>query len=270
MDDTTLIAFKAIASFVNNLSEEFGKRQKSLALYGRLIQKTGVVHEKPILKHLDAFRSFCVSNREAISSLDKNKISQSRISYSENVYIDISHVFNMADKETSDIIWKHILTISALVDPANNAKQILKENISKKKETGEPANEDEFLSSLIEKVESSIDPNSMSEDPMQAVNGLMSSGVFTELIGSMQSGLSNGNLDITKLLGSVQNMMGKMNPDAGAGNAPGMPDLSSMFSMLGAMGGMGGGGMGGGFPGMNFPAGPSSFPSITEMDETKE
>jgi hypothetical protein len=30
MDDTTLIAFKAIASFVNDLSEEFGKRQKKI------------------------------------------------------------------------------------------------------------------------------------------------------------------------------------------------------------------------------------------------
>lgn len=257
MDDTTLIAFKAIASFINDLSEEFGKRQKSLLLYGRLIQKTGIVHEKPILKHLDAFRSFCVSNREAIQIQDKNKLVQTRIVYSDNVYVDVSHIFNMADKETSEIIWRHILTISAILDPANNAKQILMESIEQKKQSGEGSHEEEFLTNLINKVESSIDPSAVSDNPMQAVSSLMSSGIFTDLIGSMQSGLSNGNLDINKLLGSVQSMMGKINPDAsGSGmNMPGMPDLSSMFGMLG---------------GLNLND-MGSVPTITDItDDTKE
>jgi len=258
MDDTTLIAFKAIASFVNDLSEEFGKRQKSLLLYGRLIQKTGIIHEKPIIKHLDSFRSFCVSNREAIQTQDKNKLSQNRITYSDNVYIDISHIFNMADKETSDIIWRHILTISALLDPSNNAKQILKDSIEKKKQSGEGSKEEEFLSGLIDKVESSIDPSAVSDNPMQAVSSLMSSGIFTDLIGTMQSGLSNGDLDLNKLLGSVQSMMGKVNPDAGGPgmSMPGMPDLSSMFGMLG---------------GLNLNGMNSSVPNITDItDDNKE
>jgi hypothetical protein len=253
MEDTNLIAFKAVASFVNDLSEVFGKKQKSLALYGRLIQKTGIVHSAPILKHLDIFREFCVCNRDAIQSQNKDNLKQSKLSYNDKVYIDMSSIFNMADKDTSDVIWNHILTISALLDPANNAKQILKANIEKKTQNGESSTEEQFLNNLIEKVEKSIDPKSVNENPMNAISGLMSSGVFTDLIGTMQNGLNNGDLNINKLFSTVQNMMGNAGLDQSSGGMPGMPDLSMMMNMMGGMN-MGGNGM----------------PNISEVDEDEK
>jgi len=158
------------------------------------------------------------------------------------------------DKDTTEIIWKHILTISAILDPSNNAKKILKENIERNKSKGADSKEEEFISSLIDKVEKSIDPSQVSDNPMQAISQMMSSGIITDLIGNMQSGLSNGDLDLSKLMGTVQGMMSKMGgPDisqgGGMGGMPGMPDMSAMMSMFSGMG------MGGGMP------------SITEEDK---
>ena len=69
MNDTSLIAFKAISNFILELSEEFGKNQHSLKLYSHLIEKTQIVHEKAIMKHMASFREFCVKNRDKICLL---------------------------------------------------------------------------------------------------------------------------------------------------------------------------------------------------------
>ena len=65
-ENSNLIAFKAIANFVKDLDEVFGKEQKSLTLYARLINKTTLAHSDAIEKHVNSFKSFCISNREFI------------------------------------------------------------------------------------------------------------------------------------------------------------------------------------------------------------
>ena len=71
--DNNLIIFKAIANFTQALADEFGKKQHSLALYSRLINKTTLAHDTPIKKHISVFTEFCINNREAI--LNKKLIS---------------------------------------------------------------------------------------------------------------------------------------------------------------------------------------------------
>ena len=58
MEDNTLIVFNAISKFVHSLNECFGEKQRSLQLYGRLIEKTTIIHEGPIKKHINAFKKF--------------------------------------------------------------------------------------------------------------------------------------------------------------------------------------------------------------------
>ena len=74
MNDTSLVTFKAISNFTTCLDEVFGAQNRSLKLYAHLISKTTVQHEKPILKHIEAFRKFCVANRVAIEAQDIEKI----------------------------------------------------------------------------------------------------------------------------------------------------------------------------------------------------
>jgi hypothetical protein len=232
--DTSLITFKAISNFTNSLAEIFSNKQRSLKLYAHLINKTTLSHNKPIIKHIEAFKKFCVDNRENIG--EKNtKLINSKITYSNRVYIDMESIFSISDRETTEIIWNHILIISALVDPTGKAKQILKEN-SKEETKGEV----DFLSEIIGKVE---EHTNLDDDPMKAVSSIMQSGVFTDLIQGMGNGLENGSLDIGKLMGTVQGMITTLNnsqgnePNSTGNNSSEAPDLSGMMNMLNGAGG---------------------------------
>ena len=250
-----LIAFKAISDFTKELCENFTSDNKnknhSLKLYEHLLNKTTLSHDKAIKKHIDAFRLFCIENRDAIKSRNPSLMTNNKVSYSSRVYIDFSSIFKDADKDTSNIIWKHLLTISALVDPAGKAKDILKNNIDSK--------EASFLSDIINKVESNVNPNS---NPLEAITSIMSSGVFTDLVAGMNTGIQNGELDLGKLMGTVQTMCSTLSSDMdkksgnvsenpinmlsslmssmdnlGKKNGRGddMPDLSALTSLLGPM-----------------------------------
>ena len=238
--DTSLVCFKAISNFTKELGETFSSKHRPLKLYKRLIDQTKITHEKPIQNHINAFRKFCVSNRTAITKKDSKQISEPTITYSSRVYINMTEIFKLADKETTEIIWQHLLCISALLDPAGKAKEILKSNLS----TGiTGGNETNFLTDIIDKVESHVDPDA---NPMEAVSSIMKSGIFTDLIGGMNKGLSEGSLDLGKLMGAVQGMVGQLGDqkDADPQSADAMNMLTSM------MGGLGGGlGQSGGIPG---------------------
>ena len=141
----------------------------------------------------------------------------------------MKNIFELADNESKNVIWKHLLTITAFVDPSSNAKKLLKEMSEDSKSKGESGNEANFLSNIIEKVEKNIDPEEASKNPMAAVSSIMSSGVFTDLISNMQSGIEKGDLDLGKLMGTVQGMLGSMGGNTGM-------DLSSLMSNLGGLG----------------------------------
>lgn len=201
--DNSLIAFKAISKFINDLSEMFGDSQKSLQLYSFLLSRTTLSHEVAISKHVDIFRTFCVDNRDAMSCMDSSKLMNPLIKYSEKVSIDMTMIFASADASTTKTIWKHFLTISAIVDPTGEARKILKEVKSQ-------GNESDFLCNMMEKIEKNVDSN---VNPMDAISSMMSSGIFTELIGGMGSGIQDGTLDLGKLMGTVQKMVSKMSPE---------------------------------------------------------
>lgn len=239
MDDLSLLTFKAICNFVNDLAEVFGSKHKPLKLYKRLINQTQIAHDQAIKKHISIFHDFCTSNRNAIFEQDASKLISKTISYSARVYIDMSIIFRLADAETSSVIWKHFLTISALVDPTGNAKNILKKNAEEKKSS---VNETEFLSNMITKFEDTIKPDA---NPAEAISAIMSSGMMTDLVNNMQS----GNLDLGKLMGAVQTMvvsieqkagddpetkqaLGMVNSVIGNINSGQQPDMMGMMSMM--------------------------------------
>jgi hypothetical protein len=227
--DYNIITFKAICTFVNDLSEIFGNENHSLKLYDRLIKKTTLSHDKAINKHISAFKSFCKVNREAILNKDITKIKKNLIEYSSRVYIDMASIFRSADKDTIDIIWNHFLTISAFVDPASKAKEILKKNSTNTKET-------DFLSNIINQVEDKIDPNS--SNPLQAVSSILSSGVLNDLVSNMNTGVKNGELNIPNLIGTVEKMCSSFmppNPDGTKNNL----DLMGILNTLGTSAGTG-------------------------------
>ena len=223
--DNNLMCFKAISTFTTELGDLFSARQKSLKLYSRLISKTTLSHNTSILRHIEAFRVFILKNSDAISERNSKKLVDGKISYSENVYINMEEIFRMADSETKNVIWEHILCISAMVDPSSKAKEILKESMLAGKVSG---NEADFISNIIEKVETHVKPDS---NPMEAMTSIMSSGVLTDLISGMNNGLNDGSLNMGKLMGAVQGMVGKMGGENGKENEL----MGVMDTMLGSL-----------------------------------
>ena len=63
MDNNSILIFKAITTFINDLHIEFGNRNKSISLYHRLLEKTGIIHTNPVLKHIECFRTFFEKNK---------------------------------------------------------------------------------------------------------------------------------------------------------------------------------------------------------------
>ena len=256
MSDTSLISFKSIATFTKDLAEMYALNQRSLKLYRHLINKTTIAHDKPIKKHIQAFRDFCVANRDAITTMDEKKFVTNRVVYSDRVYIDFKDIFKLADSQTKVIIWKHFLTISALVDPAGKAKEVLKNSNSGK--------EGDFLSDIITKVEKHVDPNA---NPMEAVNSIMKSGIFNDLIGGMNDGLQSGSLDLGKLMGTVQSMVTSLGEKSGDSEG-GDQAMNVINTMIGSMmGGAGGAGASGGADGASGGAdsGGGGMPDIASM-----
>lgn len=211
INDSTLLIFKAITSFVHDMNEIYGEKNKPLLLYAHLIEKTGIIHEEPIRKHIQIFRSFVTENEDAIMQKDEEKMTSPMLQYSEKVHIDMKDIMTMSKEDPMDRenIWKHLLTLSALLNPSSQAKEILRQEKDAAAATAASASsEDDFLSGLIDKVGKHIDPTS--SNPMDSMNTLMSSGVFGELMTSMDKGIETGTLDMQKMVGSLQKMIGSL------------------------------------------------------------
>ena len=236
--DTSLVTFKAICDFTTELEGTFSKKHRPLKLYKRLIDQTTLTHEKAIKNHIMAFKKFCISNRDSIINKNVKDMKENLITYSKNAYIDMSMIFKLADKETTSVIWKHLLCISALLDPAGKAKEILKKTLSEGKTGGKEAN---FLTNIIDKVESKVDPNA---SPMEAVSSIMQSGIFNDLIGGMNEGLEDGSLDLGKLMGAVQGMVGQLGDKTGGNDPQAANAINMITSMVGNLSGAASGGSG--------------------------
>lgn len=247
MDDQyCLLAFKSICNFVNDLAEVFDKT-KSIIFYKKIVNMTRIQNIDVMKKHIAVFEKFCRVNIDCIKEKDDSKLIEEKIAYSERVFIDMKRVLKNSDKDTKTVIYQHLLTISAILIPESGAKEILKNSVSSAGSA--PVNPNNFMNDIINKVQNS---NINTNNPMEAISGLMQSGVFTDIMSSMQNGLNSGQLNLGQLLGSMQGMLGNLQTSVGSQNgsvasqnespisAPNTedtktPDLSGMMQMLNTM-----------------------------------
>jgi len=198
MDNSNLLAFKAISEFVTDMASVFGSKQRSLALYARLIEKTTLSHTDVIKKHVSKFKSFCIANRNTIQTKNNITFDPKSIQYSDRVFINIETVLKMADSDEKIIIWRHLLTIAALVDTKSKAKNILANSTK----------EGDFIEKAFEDIKSNIDSASVDmNNPMASAIGLLSTGAFQNIISGLTTGVNDGSLDVNKLMGTVQGML---------------------------------------------------------------
>lgn len=200
LSQTQLLVFNAINSFVKDLNVEFGPQQHSLALYARLIEHMNLSKEKAINNVVQGFMTYIGNNQTAIETRNESLLTNEKIVYSEKVFVLIKPLFSTADDQSKEVIWKHLLTIYGILFPDSQAKEILRKMNS---ETKSP--ESVLISNMVQKIVPHLNPEET--NPMQAMMGLMSSGVLTELLGTMQKGMDEGNLNMNSLIGQVQSML---------------------------------------------------------------
>lgn len=240
-------AFRAIINFIDELWKGFGSKGEvsQLALYHRLIQHVKFTDIASIQKFLSGFMLFFASYDESIINSSMNIPADVKIVYSDRIFLEIGKIVSHSDETTKNILRNHLLNISSILLPTDVKKTKLREIIgvsTKPSEVIEPKSlisqdgsaESRFMNGLISKAEAAA-KDIDSSNPAAAITGLFSSGVFQEMLTSMQSEVEKGDIDPQKLLGSIQSLAGSSGI-LGGGN-----DMSSMLggitSMMGGLGG---------------------------------
>ncbi len=233
MDNTPV--FNTIKSFVNDLNEIYGSRQKSLALYNRLLSKTRIDHTDAVEKHVQIFKQFNITNRDGIIEKNKDKFVDGTVKYNDRVYINIKHIISTADEDSKKVIWTHLLVISAYLDPASGAKELLKKNkparTQEMPDFSSMGDMGSMLTNMIGTLQSSVGEVGPNASPMDVFGKIMSSGAFSQVLNMVNGGMENGQIDMAQMMGMAQGMLGQMGGNAGGEG--GAPDLSGIFKQLG-------------------------------------
>lgn len=209
-EEIYLLCFKSISNFVTELSKIFPSN-KNLSYYRRIISKASITSTYAIEKHIEAFRKFYQKNEHNIKEM-KTPFEFPLIFYSENCFIDMNSVFSSSEIDNDSVqdVWKHLLTIIAIIEPSSGAKKILQQmstggNRSTNQQQASPIN-NEFIGKTMSKMQE-ITANE--QDPQKAIEKVMSSGIVTEMFSTLTQGAgqNGGQIDFQSLIGSISGMM---------------------------------------------------------------
>ena len=184
--------FSKILSFVNELNRNFGNKHKNLGLYYIFLkEKTPLSNKKAISKQNEVFKKFLENNREAVLNMDIKLLKDENIAFSEKVYINLKQLLK-ENKDSAEIIFKHLQLISALLLEDNSMVDALKED-----------KESKFLDKYVSKIDELFKDTNGVEDPMTAAMSLLQSGALSD----MTKELKDGKLNVGKLISSLQEKM---------------------------------------------------------------
>jgi hypothetical protein len=198
MDNKDILIFDVIKNFVSDLSELYADKQRSLRLYNHLLSKTLNHHNQSINRHIELFTTFCINNRDGIVKKNFDLFTFYKIEYSEKVYINFEHLFKIIDNENVIAIQNHLLYLSALLDKDSDAKNFLPKNKLSK------LTSNEVIKDIFSKIENNVDPN---KPPMETINNLFQSGLFSDIMNNVSEKLEKGDLDLSSLVNDVQSFV---------------------------------------------------------------
>ncbi len=226
-----LQVWEAIEEFIDDLADVFAdkikKEYRCLGKYKYLVSRMTLSHKAAIDLHIEAFRKFCVGNREALKSNTVRKLTDGTIKFSDSCYIPVSDILAESDDDLKKAIWRHLHVLSARTDPEGK----IKDAIIKEKLVGGEGN---FLKDILTKAEACVDKDN--DNPMAAIMSMMQGGVFTDLFNGMTQGTEDGSMDPSKLVKAAQGII-STNVEGAGGEDP----MAAMTTMLGSlMGGEGG------------------------------
>lgn len=258
-----LHSFGLIGQFVSGVSAHLDAKHNlqdpvciKVALYERLISKTGPINFAPIVKHVEAFKSWITNNYDACVKTDIQLLNDeyTNINYSDNVYIPINDILRSYQKETDfvTLIWKHILNIGFNITHDEELKNKLKELYSPDATTEDAEEGGEYLDDVLDTMVSEIEKGMGSigeHDQKKIFSEMAKNGTLDKFLDTLTTGFEEGKLDLPTIMRfamkKIKTMGGgnKQNSDKlnqlMAGGGEGM-SMGSLMSMLGAIGGGGG------------------------------
>lgn len=227
MDEHLLKIFKAIADFVQDLNTNFGKKYQPVALYNRLLEKTTLKDDASVSRHISAFKLFFLQNPKYISNhiLTASNI----IKYSDRVYLDMGKILYKCAKDSSQIIYKHLLLIYSLINtgtPESSEALNTLRGMSAPPPPSEVAadlnlpdtTEGKFIKDTLG--EMSVHFQNMTDtagNPMQMMNDMMQSGFFNKYMTDLQSKFQTGEMSIGSLMSTVTNVIQQTSPQGAEG-----------------------------------------------------
>lgn len=231
LDERRLKAFNAVVSFVGDLSEVFGdtKVVTPLSLYNRLVVKhINFTEIGRIDEALRGFTAFFDNYGDAVVKKEWDKIPRGTlISYgsSDKIGLEIQKYLYKADDSTKGVIRQHLLTIQAILKPADT--QFLLQELEKVPQginplnppadlkaamkIDESTNEGKFISGIMTKTKEAMADMDAS-NPTAAIMNLAQSGIIQDLIGGIQNGVAGGQMDMHKLLGTMSGALQALMP----------------------------------------------------------
>jgi hypothetical protein len=204
-----VIIFKSICNFIKDINFAFGDRFPSVQLYAHLLEKTGLFHEDVIKKHVQIFNEFVTINEDAILQKSVGLLQyHSTIRYSDQVFVNLTDVIQLAEAEDLETVWTHLLTILAVLRPECPAKDMLrkqKQELQEKLQASKVISTSEAGSRTSTTGSTTTGPTnggggSTAEDPM-----MMIGNIFQGLMGGLASGSGSGSGSGGDSVGGGQN-----------------------------------------------------------------
>jgi hypothetical protein len=214
LEQKDIESFNAIKEFVECLNGVFGMRNQKLALFNRLVETTTLDQISRVQLIISTFKEFC----QTYSSLIINKTldmlpSGTRICYDGkvNISIEIKHLLSNSTPEIKRTINDHLLSITALlgdVQTLQNIDELLKKELERPQLSFDDSTpEGRFMTEILNKTQNTFN-GVLPPDPMSAIMTMASSGAIKEITENITSKISSGEVDVSKLVGLMQGMIG--------------------------------------------------------------
>lgn len=194
-----VVTFQAISDFVSQLNDLTEGEDKGIELYHTIIKMTPL---SKVSRSINSFTEFITPNTEAILKRDTDQL-EGNIVYTENkIEIDIKKILKSTSVDNQNVIWEHLLSILACIDPKMklNVIEAMKKPVD---------NETKVIGNMINTIKNNVEINEDGPppNPMELLNTFMQNGVLSSLVGELQQGVNDGSIDIGKMVGSMQSMM---------------------------------------------------------------
>jgi hypothetical protein len=198
--------FEIISNFVEDLDSMYGSEIPQLRYYHILLQSSASDNEQGQEKQIGIFKDWVLKYQTDILEMN-SAATVEPIKHSDKVFIDMNQILKLSKRCDINTIYKHLLLILAKANPQCDARNKLKSICQEKKASGSEG----FIKDLVEDISQSININITDQNPDigTVLNNIISSGAMAKIFSSVQTAMSNGDIDIGDLIKSTQNIVGK-------------------------------------------------------------